>query len=344
MNYQNLSQMKKLTLSLLFIANLYTWLPAQVQQSSNEDILQPRMRVIIDNDFGGDPDGLFHLVHQILSPSTEIRGIIGSFIKGFFEESITAASACNEANALLKVMDLEHKFPVHEGANAGLVDLKTPQISAGAMAIIKEAMREDTQLPLYILCGAGLTDIASAYLIEPRIAKRLTLVWIGGPEYTELAVPPPGNPSPEYNTGIDIKAAQVIFNRSDISVWQIPRNTYRQALVSYAELLNRVKPYGPVGEYLTKKIEFVMRLAVKHNFSIGEVYDMGDSPLVLLTALQSGFDADPSSSDYILKPAPIITENGNYEINSTARMIRIYTHVDTRLIFEDFFAKLSLLY
>lgn len=335
-------RMKKITVSLLLTIGMCVVLQAQMQQSSDEDILQPRMRVIIDNDFGGDPDGLFQLAHQILSPSTEIRGIIGSFIKSFFEEPTTPTSACNEAKALLKVMDLEHKFPVHEGANAGLVDLKTPQISAGAMAIIKEAMREDTKLPLYVLCGAGLTDIASAYLIEPRIAKRLTLIWIGGPEYPDLAVPPPGNPSPEYNTGIDIKAAQVIFNRSDIPVWQVPRNTYRQALVSYAELLIRVKTQGPLGEYLTNKIEFVMRLAVKHNFSIGEVYDMGDSPLVLLTALQSGFDADPSSSNYIVKPAPIITENGDYEINTTARPIRVYTHVDTRLMFEDFFAKLTL--
>lgn len=210
------------------------------------------------------------------------------------------------------------------------------------MAIIKEAMREDTPLPLYVLCGAGLTDIASAYLIEPRIAKRLTLIWIGGPEYPGLAVPPPGNSSPEYNTGIDIKAAQVIFNRSDFPIWQVPRNTYRQALVSYAELLTKVKPQGALGEYLTNKIEFVMRLAVKHNFSIGEVYDMGDSPLVMLTALQSGFDADPSSSGYILKPAPAMNGKGEYEPTTSARMIRVYTGIDVRLMFDDFYAKLRL--
>ena len=26
---------------------------------------QPRIRVIVDNDFGGDPDGLFQLAHQV---------------------------------------------------------------------------------------------------------------------------------------------------------------------------------------------------------------------------------------------------------------------------------------
>jgi putative polyketide hydroxylase len=31
-----------------------------------------------------------------------------------------------------------------------------------------------------VTCGAGLTTLASAWLIEPRIASRLTLIWIGG--------------------------------------------------------------------------------------------------------------------------------------------------------------------
>jgi hypothetical protein len=32
----------------------------------------PRQRIIIDNDFGGDPDGLFQLAHHLASPSVEI--------------------------------------------------------------------------------------------------------------------------------------------------------------------------------------------------------------------------------------------------------------------------------
>lgn len=32
----------------------------------------PRARVIIDNDFSGDPDDLYQLVHHLLSPSVEI--------------------------------------------------------------------------------------------------------------------------------------------------------------------------------------------------------------------------------------------------------------------------------
>jgi len=127
------------------------------------------------------------------------------------------------------------QFSVYEGANSGFSDLKTPIISEGASAIVKEAMREDTSLPLYIVCGAGFTDIASAYLLEPKIAGHLTLIRIGGPEYCDLAPPPPGASSVEYNFGIDLKAGQIIFNNSDIPIWQVPRNAYRQALLSFSE-------------------------------------------------------------------------------------------------------------
>jgi inosine-uridine nucleoside N-ribohydrolase len=306
-----------------------------------KETIAPRMRIIIDNDFGGDPDGLFQLTHHLLSPSVEIRGIIGSYIKGFFDYSLTSTSACNTVNELLKTMNLNGKYPVFEGANTGLIDSKTPNISEGAKAIVKEALREDTKLPLYVVCGAGLTDIASAYLLEPKIAKRLTLIWIGGPEYSDLALPPPGYSSLEYNLCIDIIAAQVIYNISDITLWQIPRDAYRQAILPYSELIYKIRDKGDIGKYLVEKVESVMKTTQKYNFSIGETYIVGDSPLVLLTALQSSFEADASSSKYVLKPAPKINDSGLYEVNLTARNIRVYTNLDIRLMLEDFFVKLA---
>jgi hypothetical protein len=85
-----------------------------------------------------------------------------------------------------------------------------------------------------------------------------------------------------------------------------------------------------------------MRKTDNFNLSLGETYILGDSPLVLLTALQSSFDADPSSSKYVIKPAPKINDSGLYEVNFSGRDIRIYTDLDIRLMFEDFFSKLTL--
>jgi purine nucleosidase len=320
--------------------------PAFLPRPSSGDTLSPmqtihpRARVLIDNDLGGDPDGLFQLAHHALSPSVEIRGIIGSRSGGFFDADPSADQACRAAEALLEVMGLSDRFPVHRGAETTLPDAQTPAPSAGAEAIVREAQRTDDPRPLYVCCGAGLTSLATALLTEPSAAGKLTLVWIGGPEFGQKAALP-GRPRLEYNLGIDIAAAQAVFNYSTVPIWQVPRDAYRQALVSLAELRVRVKPRGATGRYLVEKIEAAGREARRAGLELGETYVLGDSPLVLLTALQSAFDRDAASSAYTERPAPRINDDGSYAPHPAGRPIRVYTSLDTRLMFEDFCAKLA---
>jgi purine nucleosidase len=77
-------------------------------------------------------------------------------------------------------MGLRDRVPALVGSNPPLADRRTPRPSPGAEALVEEAMRTDTDLPLYAVFGASLTQLASAYLLEPRIQDRLTAVWIGG--------------------------------------------------------------------------------------------------------------------------------------------------------------------
>jgi purine nucleosidase len=319
--------------------------PGFSQKLIGENIISPRMRVIMDNDFGGDPDGLFALTHLLLSPSIEVRAIIGSHLKaddGFDNSKVQAQHAVDKAKELIQTMNIQNNIPVITGSNTAMPNDSTPVHSEAVNFIIKEALRTDTKLPLYILCGAGLTEIASAVLTDPRIADRLTLIWIGGPEYTDLAPPPPNYSSPEYNLNIDIAAARVIFNKSTVPIWQVPRNAYRQAILPYSQLLLKVKQQGKVGSYLTNTLDNLMGRIQKY-VNLGETYILGDSPLVLLTALQSSFEADPSSSEYVIKMAPTINEYGAYEFNNNGRNIRVYSRLDIPLMFNDFFAKLELM-
>lgn len=307
-------------------------------------ISEPRMRVMIDNDLGGDPDGLFQLAHHLLSPSVEIRGVIASHLyeQGFGGPG-TSEYAKEQALKILKILRLENVVPVYMDKNKSMTDIDTPVDSHAVQAIIKEALRTDTELPLYVVCGGGLTNIASAYLLEPKIAEKITLVWIGGPEYLDISIPPPGYTILEYNLGIDIKAAQVIFNSSNIKLWQVPRNVYRQPILSNAELLTQVKGKGALGNHLYNVMKEAFGKLNKWNVPIGEVYIYGDNPLVLLTALQSSFEPDPASSTYVVKQAPRINEAGVYETNLSGRNIRVYDELDNRLLFGDFFSKLELL-
>ena len=50
---------------------------------------------------------------------------------------------------------------------------------------------------------------------------------------------------------------------------------------------------------------------------------------------------DTSSSRYLNRRAPKITNAGTYEDNPGGRSIRVFTAVDNRLMFEDLFAKIA---
>ena len=304
----------------------------------------PRARVIIDNDFSGDPDDLYQLVHHLLSPSVAIPLVVASHLRQndpFDTSDRQAENAASVVRDLFARMGLTSSAVIVQGSNAALEDRRTPQRSAAVAAIVAEAMRDDLSTPLFYVAGGGLTDLASAWLVEPRIAERLTVVWIGGAEHEGLAVPPPNAMPIEYNLLIDLVAGQVVFTDSTLPIWQVPRDVYRQCLVSDAELRLRVAAAGPLGRHLYDEVAAVFAMAGTHLGGASETYALGDSPLVLLTALQSLFEPDSASSRHVQRPTPAIQDDGTYRAVAAARPMRVYTWVDTRLMFEDFYLKLA---
>lgn len=320
--------------------------------------IEPKMRLISDNDYSGDPDGLVQLAHHLLSPTVDTRAILASHLRAGdswnrFDDSVE--EAVKEVRNLLEIMNLQEmgkkdlqplaSVPkvvpkVLSGARGPLVDRKTPADSEAARFIIEESMNSDSSLPLFVVCGGSLTSIASAWLINPEIASKLTVVWIGGPEHQGHSQPPPGASQYEYNLHEDVIAGQVIFNDSDLRLWQIPRNAYRQLNTSQAELELRMNQAGLLGSYLYQKLSSVAVATNRLGFKFGETYMLGDSALVLLTALQSTFEADPSSSSYYDLPKPRLKDDGSYEDNPAGVPMRVYSHLDVRLTTEDLYAKL----
>jgi purine nucleosidase len=300
----------------------------------------PRIRVISDNDYSGDPDGLAQLAHHALSPSIDLRLVVGSHLRVGDPFDPSGRSAENAAAIAREILEFSGRddVAVIAGSNVDIISSSGP--SAAARAIVAEAMRDDTDAPLFLCCGAGLTEIAAALRLEPGIATRLTLIWIGGAEHAGIAAPPPGAMPIEYNLLIDVPAAGEVFD-SAVPIWQVPRDAYRLTLASFTELRYRMANAGPLGARLFEPLERVLELVETHGGSIGETYVMGDSPLVLLTALQSSFEADPSSSASVTVPTPGIDAAGQYVPRPEGRPLRVFTSLDTRLMFEDLFLKLA---
>jgi inosine-uridine nucleoside N-ribohydrolase len=282
------------------------------------------VRVIIDTDAKNEADDQYAIVHALLSPKLDNLGFIAAHY-GLQEDSVERSY--HEIEKLFDLMHLPKEGMIHRGAQNSLKDEKTPEYSDGAQFIINEALKEDER-PLYVLFLGGITDLASAYLIEPRIAKRLTAVWIGGGPY-------PGG-GEEYNLWNDIPAANVVFS-SPIELWQVPQNAYKQVAVTLAELEYRVKPCGELGNYLFEQLDaFNQTEGVrKMDYFTGEKWILGDSPAVGLLLYED-------SSHYTWQQAPRIASDMTYIHNGVNRPIRVYDSIDYRILLEDFYSKLAL--
>jgi inosine-uridine nucleoside N-ribohydrolase len=179
-----------------------------------------KIRVIINTDAKNEADDQFAIVHHLLSPRFMIKGLIGAHFEARHdmgnEESMEMS--CKEIEHILDIMELSDTYKVSRGATKPLQDESTPEISEGAKLIIEEALKDD-DTPLFAVFLGAITDLASAYLMEPKIAEKLNAVWIGGGEW------PVGDF--EFNLMQDINAANVVFC-SDINLWQVPKDVYKQ--------------------------------------------------------------------------------------------------------------------
>ena len=287
--------------------------------------IEKQVRVITDTDAKNEADDQFAIVHALLSPKFDNVGLIAAHY-GMDRNADSMERSFRELELILDKMGFDGKI-AYRGAAHPLPSPSEPVDSEGARLIIREAMKEDDR-PLYVTFLGPLTDMASAYLMEPRIADRVTVIWIGGGKYP--------NGGPEFNLGNDIHAANVVFS-SPIRVWQVPKNVYEMMPVSLAELQYRVSPCGEIGRYLFDQlIEHSLEEGPRKSaFRTGESWVLGDSPAAGLILYEHRFEYDWVS-------APLITQDMTYVHTGLNRPIRVYRHIDSRLILEDLYAKLAL--
>lgn len=283
------------------------------------------VRLIVNTDAKNEADDQLAIVQALLSPKFENAGMIAAHYGTRHEDSMERSF--KELEVIFDKMHFPKENMIFHGAPHAIPDKTTPVVSEGAELIVREAMKDDDR-PLFAIFLGPLTDLASALLMEPKIASRMTAIWIGGGRY------PAGGP--EFNLGNDINAANVVF-QSKMEIWQVPKNVYEMMPLSLAELEYKVAPYGEIGEYLLQQLDEHAQEEGPRNsaFRTGETWVVGDSPAVGLLLYEHRFEFD-------WVEAPLVTEDMAYVHTKLNRPIRIYHSIDSRLILDDFFAKLAL--
>lgn len=267
-----------------------------------------RCRVIIDNDWAGDPDGLVALAHHALSPANRIVAVTSSLTNPMFGPSAGMAQRGSElAASLLHALKLADLADIYSGPDTTFTGKRRGNPAAQA---IVEAAATGGDLPLILVCAGPLTNVADALLLDPGLASALTLAWVGGAARNE----------DEYNYFTDPAAADFVFENPELAIWQFPAETYRQVVASVAELDHALQNAGPAGRWLWGHFN---SLEVPDFVQFGPLWCLGDSAPLAVTGL------DGATSTF--------TETG------TVPQRRTYTSVDSRLVVADLVARLRML-
>ncbi len=286
-----------------------------------------QIRVIISTDAANEADDQYAVVHQLLTPMFDVRGVIAAHFESKAPGTeTTMEKSFRELRKLMQAIGIDD-VPALRGCTAPLKNDGDAPDSEGVAFLIREALRDDPR-PLFVTAQGALTDVAAALNRCPGIAEKLTVVWIGGFPYP--------NGGPEFNLMQDVAAARAVM-ASQAPVWQLPVNVYSAMEVSMAELAARVRPCGAVGKYLYDEMEeYNLRSDELPGLRRGENWCLGDSPVVgaLLQCEWRG--------NYHTQTAPLIADDMRYLPNPGGKEIRVYDDVDVRFILEDMYAKLKL--
>lgn len=287
---------------------------------------RPSARVIVDNDFAGDPDGLAALAHQLLSPKTRVTLVTASALDpklAALDPKLagglgrTAAAGRDAALELIRRLRLRDAPPIAIGS-----ETFDPGPSPAARAIVAEAMRPDP-LPLFVTCGGPPTNVAAALRTEPSIAERMTILWIGGGGYPEGG--------PEYNLATDAPAARHVIEGTRAPLWQVPQPAYRRMQLSIAEMTADLRPISPFTRWLYERFTTLPSFV-----DLGGTWPMGDTPLVLLTAISA------ESSRHRDLTARRIAADLSYGAELPGRTVRVFEELDARLALADMIASFRL--
>jgi len=284
-----------------------------------------QIRLIVDTDARCEADDAFAIVHDLLTPQFQVKGILAEHFGERQGVESSMLASYEECKTIVDILGLTNRVPVFKGAERAIRSETDYDYSEAAEFIYREAMK-DGEPPLFITLQGAITNLACAYLRHPEIAGRITAVWVGGGVYPQGGW--------EFNMAADIKAANVIL-KSGIELWQIPINVYTRLRTSLTELEMKVGRQGKIGQYIFgEMVKFNDALADVLGWPMGECWSLGDSASV-------GVLLDPMAFYREQREAPVVQPDCTYRFTDSGRPITVYHGIDNRFILEDFFAKMK---
>ena len=204
----------------------------------------PQKQVIVDADTGNEVDDFYALARILLEPSIEVTALNAAHWQTSHwtvERSMENSHRLNQQ--LLGELGMNVK--TLRGANSRMYDWgDRAQHSAAAYEIIRQANEKDE---VVIIVLGALTNVASALFIQPEIAQKLRVFWLGTTMDFESKVLKRN----DFNPLMDPFALDYVLD-SQVALSIMPVNIAVDMEIPYNEVVDNIGN-SKLGKFLIKR-------------------------------------------------------------------------------------------
>jgi inosine-uridine nucleoside N-ribohydrolase len=313
------------------IASILLLLTAPVTAYGQERQQQPRP-ILLATDIGADMDDQWVLAHLVLSTEFDLRGVVTTHTGSYpVLRAPAAESSTRVAEDVLNHLPLTKRPRVIAGSSDPLRSKTEPRRGQGVDFIVSESRGYDRARPLRIVVIGAATDVASALLVDPSLAKRIEIVAMAFRNWPEGG--------DEFNVKNDMKAWQVLLESpapivvSDGAVALADLRMTRES--ARREFEERGKPGGYLSCLLVDWLERRGEMAqiVTGDRNSWPVWDEG-TVAYLLGLTKSEVHPRPRLGDDMKFEQPPAGE-------SSASTVTWVTSIDSEKLWSDFGRKLD---
>ena len=136
-----------------------------------------RKAVVVTTDIGTEVDDQWALAHLVLSPEIDLKGIVTTHAPNLAAPA--AETSAGFARELVAKLPTKARPPIMPGSSKALPDASKPLPNSGVDFLIEQAKGRTPDSRLIVLVIGAATDVASALLVDPTWADRVSVVAMG---------------------------------------------------------------------------------------------------------------------------------------------------------------------
>jgi len=214
-------------------------------QTTQKNEKVAKLKILIDTDANNELDDQHALAYAFLND--DVFNVVGITVNNT-KNGYGIQGQYDEAQRIIKLFNKENEVPLFIGADKSFEDIaptvNQPEFDGQPAVdfIIQEAMKVENEKLILVPIGK-LTNVALAFLKEPKIIDKVRVVWLGA------NYPDPG----EYNLVNDITSVNPVIESGvdfEMVTVRYGKPTGSDAVrVSPAEVEANLKGKGPVSKH-----------------------------------------------------------------------------------------------